>query len=56
MSTLKLNILKYRERAVAVRAWESHDLPIERDFQVFHSIQAKFVIFDKCPPQGETVP
>lgn len=51
VSTLKLNILEFRERAVAVRTWKSHGLPIERDFQVFHSIQAKSVIFDRRPPQ-----
>lgn len=56
VSTLKLNILKYRERAFAVRAWNSHDLPIERDSQVFHSIQAKSIIFDGRPPQGEIAP
>ena len=56
VSTLKLNILEYRERAVAVRAWKSHDLPIERNFQVFHSIQVKSVILNRRPPQGEIVP
>lgn len=56
VSTLKLNILKYRERAVAVRTWKSHGLPIERDSQVFHNIQAKSVILNRRPPQGETVP
>lgn len=45
-----------RKRAVAVQAWESHDLPIERNFQVFHSIQAKSIIFDRRPPQGEIAP
>ena len=50
VSTLQLNILEYRERAFAVRAWNSHDLPIERDSQVFHNIQAKSIIFDGRPP------
>nr|DAJ86218.1 MAG TPA: hypothetical protein [Caudoviricetes sp.] len=44
--------MKYRERAFAVRTWKSHGLPIECNSQVFHSIQAKSVIFDRRPPQG----
>ena len=39
-----------RKRAVAVRMWKSHGLPIERDSQVFHNIQAKSIIFDGRPP------
>ena len=56
VSTLQLNILEYRERAFAVRTWNSHGLPIERDSQVYHSIQAKAIIFDGRPPQGEIAP
>ena len=56
MSILQLNILEYRERAFAVRAWKSHDLPIERDSQVFHNIQEKICFFNRRPPQGEIVP
>lgn len=52
VSTLQLNILEYRERAFAVRTWNSHDLPIERDFQVFHSIQEKVYLFGRRPPRG----
>lgn len=53
VSTLQLNILKYRERAVAVRAWKSHDLPIERDSQVFHSIQMKVCLLTDVPHKGK---
>ena len=53
---LETEYIGYRERVGAVRTWKSHGLPIERDSQVFHNIQAKSIIFDRRPPQGEIAP